>query len=283
MAGLFIGIFVLLASVVLPLEAEEPSVRDLRVTDASGQVTLKTADHSKQAAVVDEETPLAANDIVETGPKSSAELTMDGESVFKLQPGSRLQIKKLYQRNTLFELTEGAIVAKVQPASRPDQGLYLRMPTAVVAVRGTEFAAGTGAGVSHVGVFDEGHVAVGGVWGHEAVKLAPNQETQVTLSNVPQPPRRLAYFKKLKTQMPRLRRRAAFWHKNWRRLSAVRRQAIRDRLADPRSAKSQGFLRPPKPSPVRRAVHARRSHKQKSAARRSRPKQKRPANPISPK
>jgi len=250
-------------SIVPALYAEGQAARDVRVTEATGQVTVKTSDHPKQAAAVDEETPLMDQDVIETGPKSTAEITMDGETVFKLQPDSRLQIKKLFQQNTQLELTQGAMLAKVKPAAGPDHALIVKMPTAVAAIRGTEFAAETGHGVSHIGVFDEGHVVVAGAWGHEHVKLAPNQETKVTLSNVPQSPHPLAHFKTYRNQIQGLRSRATYWRKNWSPMSVVRKQDIRDRLADPRRPLSLTFRHPPKPKPIHRAVRKRRPHARK--------------------
>jgi len=252
MAGLFLGVFLFFASVVLPLQAQAPDLRDLRVTDASGPVTLKTADHPKQAAIINEETPLAEEDLIETGPTSSAELTMDGESVFKLQPGSRLRIKNLSRQTTRFELILGAMLAKAKPATHLNEGVTIKMPTAVVVIRGTELSVETRAGISRVGVFEEGHVAVSGAWGHETVKLDPNQETKITRTNVPEPPRKLDHFMKLKNQMQHLRSRAAFWHNHWRPISDFKKQTIRLRLADPHRPKSQGFYRPQERRPVRR-------------------------------
>jgi hypothetical protein len=254
MAGLFLGIVLFFVSLVSPLSAEELAMRDARVTDAVGQVTVKTMDHPKQAVTVDEETPLAEEDVLETGLKSSAEITMDGETVFKLGAGSSLRIKKLFLKNTQMELSQGILLAKVKPATQPDQSLILKMPTAVVAIRGTEFAIQTGDGVSQVGVFDEGHVVVAGAWAHEHVILAPNQETKVTLSNVPKPPRRLAHFRTYRGQIVHLRSRAVYWHKIWTPLSPDRKQAIRNRLADPHRSKSQGFRNPPAPKPIHHRV-----------------------------
>jgi hypothetical protein len=260
MSGLFIGVFLFFASIVFPLHAEEPSVRDMRVTNVFGQVTLKTAAYPKAAAVVDEETPLAEEDIIETGPKSLAELTLDGESVFRLQPNTRLRMKKLLQTDMRLELIQGAMLAKVKPATSSDQGIVIKMPTAVVAIRGTEFAVEAVHGVAQIGVFDEGHVMVAGVWGHEFVNLSPHQETKVTLSNVPRPPHPLDHFKKFNDQLPRLRDRVVFWHTKWRSISDAGKHQIRDRLADPHLSKSQDFLRPSERRPTRRAIRKHGSH-----------------------
>src|SRR5258708_24853431 len=101
------------------------------------------------------------------------------------------------------------------------------MPAAVVAIRGTELGAETGDGVAHVGLFNEGHVAVAGAWGHEHVLLEPNQETHVPLSNVPVPPQKLLRFKARRTQMANVRVRAAYWRQHWEPMGPIERTRVR--------------------------------------------------------
>ncbi len=251
----FIASAALVALMIRPLFGEEPPVRNARVTNASGQVMIKTTENPKEAVAMDEETPLETGDVIETGPKSYVEITMDGDTVFTLQSNSRFKVSSLYLRNTQIELFRGAILAKVKPVTDPEAALILKMPTAVVAVRGTEFGAETGDGLSHVGIFNEGHVVVAGAWGHEHVILGPNQETKVPLSNVPQPPRRLSHFKTYRTQMAHVRDRAVYWHKNWKPISNARTQEIRERLSNPHRPKSQGFRQPIPPHRAPPKIH----------------------------
>src|SRR2546423_1882167 len=158
MADVFFAICMLITAMSPRLYAEDLPTRDLRVTDATGLVTLFIPENPKAAAPLNEDTPLAEGDIVQTDPKSRAELTLDGETVFKLQPGSTLKVEKIFVKNTQFSLSQGGLLAKVKPVTDPLYGIILKLPTAVVAVRGTEFGAETMDSVSHVGVFDEGHV-----------------------------------------------------------------------------------------------------------------------------
>ncbi len=279
MAKRWAAIVLLLLSFCRALRAEEPALRDARVTDAVGQVTLQTADNPKQPVILDDETPLEAGDAIVTGLKSNAEITFNGETVFKLQPGSHLTLQKIFLNNTQLELSQGAMLAKVKPAATPDQSLIIKMPTAVVAIRGTEFGVETGGGVAHVGVFDEGHIAVQGAWGHEHVLLAPNQETKVTLSNVPQTPRPLAHFQAYRQQMAPLRSRAAYWHSHWKPIPPEKKQAIRQGLYSPQRKTSPGFKHPWNQLSAKTAAHkvhrkAARTKKKKSNPTRPRHKTK---------
>ncbi len=268
----------LLTWTVFPLYAEEPAIRDARVTDASGPVTIKTADNPKQAVTVDEEAPLMEGDVVETGPQARAEITMDGETVFTLQAGTRLKIEKIFLRNTQLELSQGAVLAKIKPATRPDQNLILKMPTAVVAIRGTELGAETSEGLSHVCVFKEGHVVVAGAWGHEHVILGPYQETKVPRSNVPHPPYGLTHFQAYRNQIPHLRNRAAYWQKNWKPISPDQRQRVRQNLMGPNRKPSAGFRRPPEHKPPHKTVRPHRTTRPKHPARKSEGRNKRKKN-----
>jgi hypothetical protein len=215
---------------------------------------VRTADKPKQAVVLDEEMPLSEEDIVETGPLSRAEITIDRETVLNLQSNSRLTIKKLFLKNTQLELAQGRMLAKVKPATQPDQSMIVKMPTAVVAIRGTEFGVETADGLSHVAVFNEGQVVVAGVWGHEHLILRPNQETQVTMSNVPRPAYALTHFKPYKKQIPQLRARADYWRKNWLALSPEKKQQLRKSLYAPGRKPSAKFRQRAVPQPPKHVI-----------------------------
>jgi hypothetical protein len=251
----FIIFLTLLVASRIGADELPPQERDIRVTDATGQVKLKAADNSKKFIDVDGETPLSAGDIIETGPQSSAEISMDGETIFQLEAASRLTISKSFERDTQLVLSKGTMVAKVKPMTQPGQGMTIKLPTAVVAVRGTELAVDTGSGESHIGVFDEGHVMVSGAWGHERVMLNPNQETKVTLSNVPQPPQKLLHFRALRTHMPHMRSRIVFLRKSWTPMPVVQKHLMRQSLWSPNRPTSMGFRRPLPAKPYRNIKH----------------------------
>jgi len=229
-------------------------LRDLRLTDASGSVTVRTLADPKHPIIVDEEIPLQEGDIVETGPRSSAELVIDGESVLSLRSGTRVKAAKLDSENTQFDVGQGLILAKVKPIASPTQKFMIKLPTAIVAIRGTEFGADTAYGLSHIAVFDEGHIRVSGVWGHEHVELTPNQETRVPLSSVPHVPYRLLHFQVHRRLMPTLRRRLIYWKKNWKVIPIVQRRYMRERFTDPHRKPLLQFRRaePENAQPVRR-------------------------------
>jgi len=246
MIGVLVAILALLTAPPRPTLAQlatpaQAQARDLRVTDAEGEVRIAPAEKPKSPVHIDEDTPLQEEDVVTTGLKSQAELTLDGETVLQLGPLTRFKVLKIYPNNTQLEVTAGGLIAKVKPAVRDEDAIILKLPTAVVAIRGTELGVETGGGVSHVGVFDEGHVFVGGAWGREHVSLGPNQETHVPLSNVPAPPEPLALFKPRRTQMAQVRSRVAFWRQHWEPMNPPDRKRVRERINAPIRFRGRGF------------------------------------------
>ena len=236
MGSLALALLLAFISMAAPLMAEQSgavATRDLRVTDAQGRVTIEPAENPSTPVAVDEDLPLQADDVIVTDAESRAELSMDGETVFRLQPNSRFKVLKIFTKNAQFELSKGGMLAKVKPVPLEDEGIIIKLPTAVVAIRGTEFGADTADGLSTVGVFDEGHVAVAGAWGKEHVKLGPNEETSVPLSNVPHPPKPLIHFRSYRGQMVRVRERHRYWGKHWAPMGPEERKQARDRLSFP--------------------------------------------------
>src|SRR5437016_5989323 len=104
MAVLLLALAFVFGSATAPAYAQVMVTRDLRVTDATGKVTIEPAENPKAPARIDEDTPLHEQDVVVTGPSSQAELTLDGETVVRLQSASRCRILKILPNNAEFEL-----------------------------------------------------------------------------------------------------------------------------------------------------------------------------------
>ena len=104
----------------------------------------------------------------------------------------------------------------------------MRTPTAVAAVRGTEFGVDVAGEETHVGVFDEGKVEVSGQSG-ETQTLQPNQETSVQRGRGPAKPYALKRLLRQRRRFAAFRRRALAMRRRWRRLAPARRRALRQR------------------------------------------------------
>jgi hypothetical protein len=231
----------LAAGAALPARADEAaddSRWDARLTSAKGEVVIHPADGS-DAVPAEADTPLDEGDRVTTGAGSSAEIALDGESLITLAENSDFKLEKTDKSDSLFALTLGSLLAKIQKLG--SQSLSVRSPSAVAAVRGTEFGVDVEGDQSHVGVFDEGRVEVkGGAGGSEV--LAPNQETSVRRGQAPLKAHPLMRFIARRKMMRARIRRLQVLRQRWRRMppSARKRRrlkALKRRVAAVRERK----------------------------------------------
>lgn len=159
---------------IAPLAAAQEAW-DARVAAVSGDASVQPADGSPEVSA-EEDMPLEAGDRIVVGEGGSAEVALDGESLITVRENSEFVIEKTAKAETSFFLKAGSLLAKIQKLA---SGRFaVRTPTAVAAVRGTEFGVETDGEETHVGVFDEGKVEVSGQDGAPEL-LISNQETSV--------------------------------------------------------------------------------------------------------
>lgn len=134
---------------------------DARLKVVSGGVMVKTADSEEWSAITGV-MPLDPNDSVKTASDGIAELYLDDKGAMAIGRNTELEISSLDQGETVFTLAYGSLVAKVKHFLNDKFRMQVRTPSAVCAVRGTEFAveySKLGKDTS-VAVFDEGRVVV---------------------------------------------------------------------------------------------------------------------------
>jgi len=134
---------------------------DARLKVVSGSVMVKAVDSEEWSAITGE-MPLDPNDAVKTASDGIAELYLDDKGAIAIGRNSELEISSLDQSDTVFALNYGSLVAKVKHFLNEKFKMQVRTPSAVCAVRGTEFAveySKLGKDTS-VAVFDEGRVLV---------------------------------------------------------------------------------------------------------------------------
>jgi hypothetical protein len=134
---------------------------DARLKVVSGVVMIKTVDTEDWNKVTGE-VPLEPNDSVKTSADGQAEIYLDDKGVVSLNSNTELEISSLDQEDSVLSLSFGSLVAKIKHFLNEKQKFKVRTPSAVCAVRGTEFAVEYSkmSKESGVGVFDEGRVAV---------------------------------------------------------------------------------------------------------------------------
>jgi len=207
---------ILVATLAVLLAAAAPAFSqekwDARLGAVTGDVTVLPADGSPEISG-EADMPLEEGDRVVVAEGGSAEVALDGGSLLALRENSELKIEKTAKNDSTFFLSTGALLAKIQKLL--NQNFRVRTPTAVAAVRGTEFGVEVDGDDSHVGVFDEGKVEVTGAAGGTPELLISNQETSIKKGLAPEHAAQLKRFTARRAQMRNQRRRVAAIKAKW--------------------------------------------------------------------
>lgn len=197
---------------------------DARLGAVTGDVTVFAADGSPEVSG-EADMPLEQGDRVVVGEGGSAEVSLDGGSLISVREKSEFQLEKTDKAESSFFLSVGALLAKIQKLG--NQNLRVRTPTAVAAVRGTEFGVEVDGESSHVGVFDEGKVEVTGDAGGAPELLISNQETAVVKGQAPAHAAQIKRFMAHRAQMRGQGRRLAAIKAKWKALPPEQRREMR--------------------------------------------------------
>jgi len=207
-------IFLILCFAVFTLAPSLHSKATL--TELSGVVEIqKIGDSEWYPAMLN--MPLEEGDRIRTGKDSSAEITFDNGQVVKIEDDSDLTLSSVLfsedREEIKLKALVGKILANVKKALGKKSKLELHTPTAVIAVRGTEYVAEVKEDVTDVAVFD-GNVSVNyykesGEVSPEEVIVKVNEQVSIRLRQRPTKPyaitpRMLSY----KARLERLRERA---------------------------------------------------------------------------
>ena len=223
-----------------PAAAPEEAEWDARFTNVTGEVYVRSAgeeDWRKAEAQV----PLQKGDEVQTGPSAAAEIALDGENVVELGADSQMTVGALEKQSSTVELTMGSLIAKL--ASLLGQREFkVKTPSAVAAVRGTEFGVEVDEEETSVGVFDEGKVSVRRSDAQEEVLLEPGREVGVRRGQALRA-RALERFARRRAGMQRLRARLVSVRRAWRKLPPEKRRELRQRFMRKRALRREEFLK----------------------------------------
>ncbi|MBI5882542.1 MAG: FecR domain-containing protein [Elusimicrobia bacterium] len=205
---------------------------EARLTDLKGDVTVFAAGGDAEGVPAERDMPLDDNDRVKTGSDGYAEISFEGESVVVLKGSSQMTVSSSRKGGSEVGLSFGSLLAKIGAALGAG-GFRVRTPTAVCAVRGTEFGVEVAdeaqGSETAVGVFDEGRVSVTGPDGGDAEHLMMNQETVVRKGQRPLPPYVLKRLTKHRKLVRGLGKRAQALKKKWASLTPAKRQELRQR------------------------------------------------------
>jgi hypothetical protein len=222
----------------------QPAPWNARVSSVQGEVTVFPRG-GEDGIPAQEGMPLDEGDGVRTGSDGHAELALSADSVIGLNPDSLLTLTNLEQKQTLLGLDVGTLVVKLHWKGPRWRRLEVETPTAVAAVRGTEFGVTVQeGGDTSVGVFDEGKVAVRSKSDSSIAEtmLTPHQEVAVPKGRPVETEMKegrsclrvgeLSRLKPYEEQIERLRQRPEALNRTWRELASAEREQIRTRLAE---------------------------------------------------
>ncbi|MBI3296906.1 MAG: FecR domain-containing protein [Elusimicrobia bacterium] len=201
-----------------------------RVTGVKGEVLIYP-EGSDEGLPAEAGTPLEDGDRVETGKGASAELAMEPDSVVELGAKTSFTMGSTQKADSWFSIDLGSFLGKFK--SMTERRFTVRTPTAVCAVRGTEFGVDVDEkGETMVGVFDEGKVGVSGAGeeGAEETLLSAKSELVFKPGQRPGRPRPLRHFKARQGRIEHLRARRAELRRDWKPIPPERRQEMRQDL-----------------------------------------------------
>jgi len=218
----------LLLAAAAPVLAQAESW-DARLGAVSGDVTVVAADGSPEVSGEDG-MPLEEGDRVVVAEGGSAEVALDGGSLITVREKSDFKVEKTDKGDSSFFLQVGSLLAKIQKLGT--HRLRVRTPTAVAAVRGTEFGVEVDGNNSHVAVFDEGKVEVSGDKGGKPELLISNQETSVAQGQAPLHAAQIKRFMVHRAQMRGQGRRLAAIKAKWKALPPDQRLEMRKKMME---------------------------------------------------
>ncbi|MFA6433574.1 MAG: FecR family protein [Elusimicrobiales bacterium] len=205
---------------------------DARVKKISGVVRVRASDGDDWSVLADE-MPLELADSIKTS-DGVAEVYLDDGGVITVGRNTELEISSLGKDESLFTLKSGNIAAKIRHFLDEKLKMQVRTPSAVCAVRGTEFAveySQLGKDTA-VAVFDEGRVAVSpqAENGQPQGEYLLEKNTELVLAQSQKRFRAvpLSRMSRYRTVIIAMRARLGVLKKTWKPAGAARKTALRD-------------------------------------------------------
>ncbi len=165
-------------------ESQNQLHADIRIERIKGIVKIITSDEKEIELKDNLQYPLESGDIIKTGYDGETYIYINNTGVIKIERNTELEITETFSPS-IFTLFTGAIISKIEKLKNQLAAIKIKTPSAVIGVRGTEFA------ITHTkfgnktvtGVFDEGEVAVyPGEEENESTMIKLTKNTEVTIS-----------------------------------------------------------------------------------------------------
>jgi len=155
-----------------------------RLGKMSGTVDMRVPGQADWQAIVSGQ-KLVEGTALRTGADSSAEVITERGHHFDLRANTRLTLTAIQDANTQAQLDAGRVLSTVKHLKK-DERFAVQTPTAVCAVRGTQFETGAGKEGTLIAVY-KGIVAVSAVGGSGELALHAGQMTSVNHGQIELP------------------------------------------------------------------------------------------------
>ena len=134
---------------------------DVRVNSVYGKAYVKSEEASSWSKI-EKGLPLEFDDAIRTEPGASVVLSLDNKGIIRIEGNSEVELSSIEKKDSVLNLLKGSIVAKINHFLDKTFKFKVKTPTAVCAIRGTEFAVEYSSFNDETGVavFDEGKVGV---------------------------------------------------------------------------------------------------------------------------
>jgi hypothetical protein len=196
---------------------------DVRLALVQGNVVIVSPDHKAEGPPpVYGNLLLLEGDTIRTRHKSVAEIAFVDGTLIRLEEDSALHLRRLQPKRIGMTLYYGTLLAKVQFEKKEGAQFSVRTPSSITTVTGTEFVVEENGSLAHIGVLDEGHVAVTAPGFKKEVILHFNQETQVKQGRAPRDSHVIERMYHHKITMGDMRARIRTLRKTWKNIPLSR-------------------------------------------------------------
>jgi len=134
---------------------------DVRVNSVYGKAYVKS-DAAEHWSKIEKDLPLEFDDTIRTDPGANVVLSLDNKGIIRIEGNSEVELSSIEKGDSVINILKGSLVAKINHFLDKTFMFKVKTPTAVCAIRGTEFAVEYSSFNDETGVavFDEGKVGV---------------------------------------------------------------------------------------------------------------------------
>ncbi|MCG2726705.1 MAG: FecR family protein [Elusimicrobia bacterium] len=134
---------------------------DIRVDSVYGKAYVKSQE-AEDWSKIEKDLPLESDDTIKTNPGANIVLSFDDKGIVRIEGNTEIELSSIKKSDSVLNLLKGGLVAKINHFLDKAFKFKVQTPTAVCAIRGTEFAVEYSSFNDETGVavFDEGKVGV---------------------------------------------------------------------------------------------------------------------------